>query len=178
MRSGRNAVASDYEWSVAVHEAGHCLGFRVARQPIDRATIEPTARYEGNVRPAPGILGWDKEIVVDLLGHQAELEFGVGTCGHYKDEQHAVSQIKSMLKIEKHGLDAACKTARWQFGSYQLWREHQKMLRLTKAEWQTVLNRYRRHARRLAKKHRAWIEQVAKLLIKKRTLTDKEISQL
>jgi DNA-directed RNA polymerase subunit N (RpoN/RPB10) len=38
--------------------------------------------------------------------------------------------------------------------------------------------KYVRKARRLARKYRAWIERVAKLLLEKRTLTDRGIPRL
>jgi len=51
-------------------------------------------------------------------------------------------------------------------------------MRVTKAEWLPVFHSYRRKARRLGKKHRAWIEQVAKLLMEHGTLTSDQIPQL
>jgi hypothetical protein len=62
-------------WSVAVHEAGHCLGARLAGVKITSATIEPSRHFEGQVRSARSY--WESDVISDLLGHQAELEFGL-----------------------------------------------------------------------------------------------------
>jgi hypothetical protein len=47
-----------------------------------------------------------------------------------------------------------------------------------KSEWKPRFDSYRRKARRLAKKHHAYIEKVALLLVEKGTLTNAEIPQL
>jgi integrase len=57
-------------------------------------------------------------------------------------------------------------------------KEWRKAIRVPKSEWKPKFDSLRRKARRLARKHREWIERVAKLLMEKRTLTDKEIPQL
>ena len=49
---------------------------------------------------------------------------------------------------------------------------------VTKVEWKPEFDRYVRKARALAKKYREWIERVAKLLVEKRTLTDRDIPPL
>jgi hypothetical protein len=50
-----------------------------------------------------------------------------------------------------------------------------KAVRVTKSEWRPEFNKYVCKARRVARKHRAYIEMVARLLTEKGTLTDAEI---
>jgi hypothetical protein len=165
------------DWEIAIHEAGHCLGSRLAKSAIRVATIEPGGlKTEGHIRSTT--FGWEENITEYLLGHAAELEFGIDNDGHDYDYSQAVKDLKDMIKVGKHGVEAACKTSRWQFPSHALWREHQRKLRLPKEEWKPEFDKRVRKARRLAKKYRAWIERVANLLVEKRTLTDKEIPRL
>jgi hypothetical protein len=63
--------------------------------------------------------------------------------------------------------------ARGNYVSYR--RDWMKAVRVTKSEWKPKFNKYVRKARRVAKKHRAYIEMVARLLTEKSTLTDAEI---
>lgn len=157
----------------SVHEAGHCLGARLAKSEITIATIEPDGvKSEGHIRSTT--LRWEDSITELLLGHAAEREFGFDGKGHGSDYERAEKELKEMMKHRKHG-DATLRTARWQFSSDALWRRHLMRLRMTRKEWKPEYDKRVRKARRLAKKYRAWIEHVAKLLLEKRTLTDKDI---
>lgn len=164
-------------WEVSVHETGHILGTRLAGEKIFVATVEPEGlKTEGHCRTTT--VGWEDRIIEYLLGHAAELEFGIDNDGYDHDYRQAVKLLKDHLKIRKHGIKDALKSSRWQFPSHYLWREHQRKLRMTKGEWKAKFDRLRRKARRLARKHRDWIERVAALLVERRTLTDKEIPPL
>lgn len=162
---------------IAYHETGHILGTRLAGEKVIVATIEPEGlKTEGHCRTTT--VGWEDQIIEYLLGHAAELEFGIDTDGHDHDYRQAVKLLKDHLKIRKHGIKYALKTSRWQFPLHYLWREHQRKLRMTKGEWKPEFDKMVRKARRLAHKHRDWIERVAKMLADGRTLTDEEIPQL
>jgi hypothetical protein len=56
--------------------------------------------------------------------------------------------------------------------------EWRNKLRVRESEWKPILNKYVRQARRLAKKHRAYIETVAQLLAEKYRLQDADVPQL
>jgi hypothetical protein len=47
-----------------------------------------------------------------------------------------------------------------------------KAVRVMKSEWKPKFDKYVRKARRVARKHRAYIEMVARLLTEKGTFTD------
>jgi hypothetical protein len=142
-----------------------------------------------------------------LLGHAAEVEFGfTGGIGHEYDYEQAAELLKAPIKRAK-SLAWSERTDIWgstlnhitneyeEHPVYSTWdirprysyvngktvnhvKDWQKSVRVTKAEWQPEFDKYVRKARRLAKKYRAWMERVAKLLLEKRTLTDREVPPL
>jgi ATP-dependent Zn protease len=67
---------------------------------------------------------------------------------------------------------------RYDFRLTSDYRSWMKATRLRKEDWKPSYDRIRRKARRLAKKHRAYIEKVATLLMDHSTLTDDMIPQL
>lgn len=179
-------------WITAVHEAGHCLGARLAKSEITEATIIPKGSgmraSEGHIRSTT--IAWEDAITEFLLGHAAEVEFGYPYgIGHGSDYERAEKELKDMLKRPKrqvwnraNGYKEEDRTpilgARWEFRTNAMWQDWKKTTRLTNAEWKPEFDKRVRRARRLAKKYRAWIEQVAKLLMEKRTLTNEQIPQL
>ena len=141
-----------------------------------------------------------------LLGRAAEVEFGLNSDGHDYDYEQVIEMLKAPIKSAKSKAWSE-RTGIWgsslnhitneyeEHPVYSTWdirprysyvnsktvnhvKDWQKSVRVTKAEWQPEFDKYVRKARRLAKKYRAWIERVAKLLLEKRTLTDKEIPPL
>lgn len=152
------------DWAVAVHEAGHCLGARLAGSQVTLATIEGGRGSDGRIRSTT--MQWEKSIIELLLGHAAELEFGIqeprGWGGHFKDYEQAAKRLRDMMKFKRHGVEMYS----------------QKKVRIAKAEWKPAFDRYVRKARRLARKHRGFIERMALLLVTERTLSDSDIPRL
>jgi hypothetical protein len=191
----------------AIHEAGHVLGCRLGGYPVTTATVQPTKTTLGRVSSSR-LKGWDDAIIEALLGHAAELEFGFQkSYGYETDYRHAEAELKELLRIQKSkawsqktGLrgttfnhlskqtescniythwdvpDGGCRDAKGSFVSYHA--DWKKAVRISKSEWKSVFDGYVRKARRLAKKHRTYIETVANLLMEKQKLTDAEIPQL
>jgi len=142
-----------------------------------------------------------------LLGHAAEVEFGfTGGTGHEYDYKQVVEMLKAPIKSAK-SKEWSERTGIWgrslnhitnqyeECPVYSTWdirprysyvngktvnhvKDWRKSVRVTKAEWKPEFDKYVRKARALAKKHRTWIERVAKLLMEKRTLTDEDIPTL
>ncbi len=179
-------MIATYEWCTAVHEAGHVLGAQLARIPgthtplkIKTATIVPRGDTDGHVAYGD-IMLWNDSILFSLLGHAAVLEFtgwdGGKRDGHYKDYEKAIATIKNHIRIKRLGEDAFKRD--YHFSLNSEWRAHQKKKRVSKKECKPLLDHFRRKARRLARMHRGYIEQVAHLLIAKRTLTDADIPPL
>ena len=195
-------------WITAIHEAGHCLGARLGGRCITKATIVPGKKFDGCVHSEHDIskpVVSTYFIEEWLLGHAAEVEFGFTFgIGHDWDYDHVVEMLKAPIKSEKSKAWSE-RTGIWgKLGShmhapYSTWdinpryryenvkgklvfvdhiKDWLKSVRVTKAEWKPEFDRYVRKARRLARKYRAWIERVAKLLMEKRTLTDNEIPPL
>jgi hypothetical protein len=166
------------KWITAVHEAGHALGARLAGSEITEATVVPTANYSGQVHTMT--FGWEQGITECLLGHAAELEFGYqGDYGHGGDYDQAQKLLKDLIKYERSetlGIphfewDVRPRYA-YRDGKYvNLLQEWRNKMRVKKSEWKPRFDSYRRRARRLAKKHRAYIEKVALLLVEKSTLS-------
>lgn len=191
-----------YLWKVAVHEAGHCLGNRLAGTAITSATIIPTSRWcDGSVTSKEWMKRED-DVISSLLGHAAELEFGFDgfTFGHLPDYEHAANRLKATVKWRKsddwalahgyvengkprflfHRIDFMTRPRGGAGGGsasvdYKSWRG---ATRVTKKEWKPEFNRMRQRARRVAKKHHAYIEHVANLLMEHKTLTDDMVPQL
>jgi ATP-dependent Zn protease len=175
----------EQKWINAVHEAGHALGARLAGSEITEATIVPTAKYNGQVRSMT--IGWKQKIIENLLGHAAELEFGYQEkYGHRSDDDEAEKLIKDFIKYERsealsipHFEWDVKPRYTYRDGKYvNLVQEWRNKVRVKKSEWKPRFDSYRRKARRLAKKHHAYIEKVALLLVEKGTLTNAEIPQL
>jgi ATP-dependent Zn protease len=184
-----------HDWITAIHEAGHVLGARLAGSEIYKATIVPSKRFDGCVK-ANTFSHSEEGMVEFLLGHAAELEFGFASWGEGHDYVQVEKALKDPIKWRKS--EAWAKTnnqketfivSGWQINPRSRWdaktgqhvslvKEWRKAVRVSKKEWKPEFDRMRRKARRLARKHRDWIERVAKLLMEKRTLTDKEIPEL
>ena len=194
-------------WTTAVHEAGHVLGARLGGRRIKSATIVPTKKFLGCVnsehdldKPYVG----EYRIEEWLLGHAAVVEFDVHEIdgdGHDFDYKQVAEMLKAPIKSAKSKAWSE-RTGIWgklgnhKHAPYSTWdinprwgytkdgktvnyvKDWQKSVRVTKAEWQPEFDKYVRKARRLARKYRAWIERIARLLMEKRTLTDKDIPRL
>jgi hypothetical protein len=188
------------DWHTAYHEAGHALGCRLAGVPVVKATIEPKKNWGGHVQHTV-LVGFEDGALISLLGRAAEIEFGVpDNFGHDADYAKAEKDIKTSIRMDKcaawskrTGIWATLmgrKTAvthRWDVSPRVRYEggklvdhvaDWKRSVRVKPGEWKAEFDRLRRKARRLARKHRDWIERVAKLLAEKRTLTDKEIPQL
>jgi len=191
----------------AIHEAGHVLGERLMGSKIKEATILPSYRYLGQVKPEFDLkvcFDWKGTIIRLLLGRAAELEFGYRSqYGHGSDYAKVEKMMKEKVKYEKskawskktgvrdtmlnhvtkktepcdiwfaHQVVAGYYDAKGNYVSYR--KEWMKAVRVMKSEWRPEFNKYVRKARRVARKHRAYIEMVARLLTEKGTLTDPEI---
>lgn len=197
-------------WITAIHEAGHCLGARLAGRFITKATIVPSKKFDGCVKSEPihyKTYTGAYRIEEWLLGHAAEVEFGFTEgCGHDYDYEQVAEQLKAPIRHAKSeawakrtGIYGRYAGNGEKHAPYSTWdinpryryenvkgklvfvdhiKDWLKSVRVTKAEWKPEFDRYVRKARRLARKYRAWIERVAKLLMEKRTLTDKDIPPL
>lgn len=169
------------EWQTSIHEAGRCLGARLAGVRITEATIVPHRNTDGHVNH--DLCGHEDTIIICLLGHASELEFGFAWCkgeGEFStDYERAQREMREIIRINRgFSVEDRCKTRRWQFGSHQLWKDHQKKLRVSKKDWKPEFDKLVRKARRLTTKHNVYILRVATLLMEKRTLTNEEIPQL
>jgi hypothetical protein len=183
------------DWITAIHEAGHVLGARLAGSEIYEATIVPSKRFHGYVK-ANTFLYSEEGMVEFLLGHAAELEFGFDSWGEGHDYAQVEKALKDPIRWRKSKAWAKANDQKetfivscWQISPRSRWdaktgqhvslvKEWRKAVRVSKKEWKPEFGRLRRKARRLARKHRAYIEKVARLLVEKRTLTGKEIPQL
>ncbi len=200
-------IYTKQKWAIAYHEAGHVLGFRLAGTKIKEATILPSRHYDGHV-VANEYTKIEDGVVCDCLGHAAEVEFGVynGWGGHGSDYEHAEERLKDPIKWarskawalahgyvheettyyeyegEQHIRDEAGKPKflynRFDFRLGADYRDWRKVTRIAKKDWKPEFDRLVRKARRLAKKHHAYIQQVAELLMQHNTLTDDQIPQL
>lgn len=174
----------------AIHESGHCLGARLAGSVITEATIVPKGDLLrggslGHIKSTTVL--YEDSIIENLMGHAAELEFDIVNDGHGLDYAHAQKEIREMLK-SKRSEKLSIPRFEWDVPGYKPWmsrtnaatpvKEWRKQMQVKKSEWKPEFDRYVRKARRLAKKYRAWIEQVAELLLKHKTLTDEQIPQL
>jgi hypothetical protein len=198
-------IQSDELMRIAVHEAGHVLGCRLAGVKIKEATIVPKGLCNGYVKPADPFRGEDflrNDAICNLLGHAAELEFGITWgYGHYKDYERATKQIKESLKWQRSDAWAVAhrywrdkyEDGKWvgkvvgepaylyerdQFNLNADYRDWRRATRIFKKEWQPEFNRLRSKARRLAKKHHQYLLTVANLLLEHKSLSDGEIPQL
>jgi len=91
--------------ATALHEAGHTLGNRLAKIPIETATIVPCRKYDGHVKGG-GLAKYEEQAVIDLLGHAAELEFECyeGSKFYFEvtsDYAQALENIKRPLKNQR-----------------------------------------------------------------------------
>lgn len=201
-------IYTKQKWAIAVHEAGHVLGFRLAGTPIKEATIIASRSYDGHV-VASDYTKTEDSVVCDCLGHAAELEFGVynGWGGHGSDYEHAAERLKDPIKWDRskawalaHGYvykenqfpyEWEGKTEyryvkgevmhlynRFDFRLYADYRDWRKATRVVKKDWKPEFDKLVRRARRLAKKHHDYIQKVAELLMIHNTLTDDQIPQL
>ena len=93
------------KWITAIHEAGHVLGERLMDSKIKEATILPSYRYLGQVKPEFDLkvcFDWKGTIICLLLGHAAELEFGYSSeYGHSSDYVRVEKLMKEPIKYEK-----------------------------------------------------------------------------
>ena len=142
-----------------------------------------------------------------LLGHAAVVEFDIDDIdgnGHDFDYKQVAEMLKAPIKSEKSKAWSE-RTGIWgkmgnhKHAPYSTWdinpryryenvngklvfvdhiKDWLKSVRVTKAEWKPEFDKLVRKARRLAKRYRAWIERVAKLLMEKRTLTEEDIPPL
>jgi len=202
MREFRMATNFDRAKCVAAyHEAGHVLGCRIVGTPAVKATIEPTTKNDGHVLRTK-LVTWEDSALISYMGRAAELEFGYkdNHWGSYMDYEDAEKELREDMRLQKckawsartgiwnrlNGRKTTVYTAsninprtRWENGKpVDMVRDWKKSVRVIKKEIQPTINCLRRKARRLAKKHRDYIEQVAKLLMEHGTLTDEEIPQL
>lgn len=186
---------------VAVHEAGHVLGCRIVGTPVVKATIEPTKKNDGHVLHTK-MVTWEDSALISYMGRAAELEFGYkdDDWGSYLDYEHSEKELREDMRFQKskawsarsgiwgrlNGRKTTVYAAwdinprtRWENGKpVDMVRDWKKSVRVTKKEIQPTIDRLRRKARRLARKHHNYIERVANLLLEKGTLTDEEIPQL
>lgn len=199
-------IYTKQKWAIAYHEAGHVLGFRLAGTKIEKATIIPSRHFDGHVQGE--WCKTEDSVVCDCLGHAAELAFGVynGWGGHTSDYEQAEERLKDPIKWARskawaltHGYvhrettyyeyegkqevrdkegDPKFLYSRFDFRLNADYRDWRKATRIAKAEWKPAFDKAVRKARRLAKKHRAYIELVAGLLMEHNTLTDDQIPQL
>jgi hypothetical protein len=156
----------DRDWKNAVHETGHALGARLVGAELGYVFIGPMmVKVEGKKYrqmkmglchtkdPFPDCGG--RCIEYYLLGHAAELEFGLYRHSHRSHRQDyalAINYMKNQLRLTQQ--------------------------QAKKEVWKPAFDRHVRRARRLAHTHRDWIEGVAKLLFEKRKLTGADVPQL
>jgi len=180
---------------LALHEAGHCLGFRLEGRKILYATIIPSCKSDGHVQADEynrgATLKTENSVVTFLLGHAAELEFGfTGEFGHASDYRESEGFLKNSIRYRKsdawalaHGYlkeDGNPKFLyeRCDFPLYSDYRSWLRAKRVSKGEWKPEFDRLRCKARRLAKKHHDYIEKAANLLLRYNTLQDRDIPYL
>jgi hypothetical protein len=146
-------------------------------------------------------------IICLLLGHATELEFGYRSeYGHGSDYARVEKMLKEDIKGKKsktwsqktgvrgkmfnhvtkktepcdiwfaHQVVGGYYDAKGNYVSYR--KEWMKAVRVMRSEWRPEFNKFVRKARRVARKQRAYIEMVARLLTEKGTLTDAEIPSI
>jgi len=185
-----------HNWVSAIHEGGHVLGARLAGSEIYEATIVPSKSFDGWVK-TDTFSHREEGMVEALLGHAAELEFGLryswGAEHDYAKVEKTLKErirwrkSKAWAKANDQGETAIISDSeihprsRWDAKTgrrVNLVNDWRKAVRVSRKEWKLEFDRLRRKARRLARKHRAYIEKVATLLVEKCTVTDEEIPQL
>jgi len=179
-------VAKASNWVTAIHEAGHVAVCLALGGKCHYVTIVPWRGFLGHAKTATG--DYEKQAIISFAGQQAELVFKFNTrhvpCSAARagtkcsrDLDHADQWIRWMLK-SRRAKKLHVPVFEWNVKRRSLVREWRKKMRVTKEEVLPHAVRLTGEARRLVRKHRSYIERLAKLLIEKRTLEESDIPVL
>lgn len=177
---------------LAIHEASHVLFFKVKGIEIVEAWIREDVSLDepmGMVVTKPSIpnangyvtnyLTWDEDAVSAYMGQQGEKEFGFDTMGWDGDDAEADKAIRAKIKHERRE-KLGLPITEWYVKprTYAARLEYRRKLRVTNDEVAPHRKRLLAKAARLVKKHRDYIEKVARILYNKGRIGGEEIPNL